>query len=278
MRNFIIENKNLHSIVDFHHFQPFKNATVYATISLFDNKHNSNDFNLFDYIPETNNFKYKSTLSLQDAFIDNQFYIGSINELHLLKEIKEYKSQNKITVKNGFATLADDVFINDFIPDSNITIPIIKASTGKETKCIFPYDDNGKLYSQDTVFANPEIKNYLLENKQKLLKGKIDNPQFYQYGRTQALKDVSKDKIVLNNLIKNISDLKIKFIQGKHGVYSGLYILINDNTIHYSKIIELLKSEQFISYIKSLKKYKSGGYYTYNSKDVEQYLNFFCSM
>ena len=30
-------------------------------------------------------------------------------------------------------------------------------------------------------------------------------------------------------------------------------------------------------YIKTLKKYKSGGYYTFNSKDVEQYVNYYLS-
>ena len=29
--------------------------------------------------------------------------------------------------------------------------------------------------------------------------------------------------------------------------------------------------------IKLLKKYKSGGYYTYNTKDVEQYINWYIS-
>ena len=37
---------------------------------------------------------------------------------------------------------------------------------------------------------------------------------------------------------------------------------------------ELLERDDFINYIASLKKYKSGGYYTFNSKDLELYLNF----
>ncbi len=32
--------------------------------------------------------------------------------------------------------------------------------------------------------------------------------------------------------------------------------------------------EGFLDYVKLLKKYKSGGYYTFNSKDLELYLNF----
>ena len=33
-------------------------------------------------------------------------------------------------------------------------------------------------------------------------------------------------------------------------------------------------SDDFIEYIKLLKKYKSGGYYTFNSKELELYLNY----
>ena len=61
-----------------------------------------------------------------------------------------------------------------------------------------------------------------------------------------------------------------KVIAGK-GLYSGLYIL---TTIPENEVRELIVSDEFIEYIKMLANYKSGGYYTFTSKDVEQYLNF----
>ena len=48
-----------------------------------------------------------------------------------------------VSVKNGFATLADKVFIGDF-DFTEGTIDILKASTGKWSKCIYPYDKKGK--------------------------------------------------------------------------------------------------------------------------------------
>lgn len=35
------------------------------------------------------------------------------------------------------------------------------------------------------------------------------------------------------------------------------------------------KTEEFLNYVKALKKYKSGGYYTFSSKDLENYLNWY---
>ena len=55
------------------------------------------------------------------------------------------------------------------------------------------------------------------------------------------------------------------------GVYSGLYII---SDISEEVLRTALLSDDFIKYISVLKKYKSGGYYTFNSKELKQYLDF----
>ena len=57
------------------------------------------------------------------------------------------------------------------------------------------------------------------------------------------------------------------------GIYSGLYIITNIDT-SWKNIKNIIASDEFINYVKMLKKYKNGGYYTYNSKDVEQFINY----
>ena len=42
----------------------------------------------------------------------------------------------------------------------------------------------------------------------------------------------------------------------------------------FEVIERAIKSEEFINYISALKHYKSGGYYNYSSKELEQYLNY----
>jgi adenine-specific DNA-methyltransferase len=85
--------------------------------------------------------------------------------------------------------------------------------------------------------------------------------------------DVWKDKIAINTLLRTEKDLKIEKVDAGCGIYSGLYI-ISEFDISYEIIRSILISEEFAKYISLLKKYKSGGYYTFNSKDVQQYINY----
>lgn len=54
-------------------------------------------------------------------------------------------------VKNGYATLADDIFIDNLPEFSEYTIPILKGSTGQWKKCLFPYDRNLKLIPLEKI-------------------------------------------------------------------------------------------------------------------------------
>lgn len=70
-----------------------------------------------------------------------------------------------------------------------------------------------------------------------------------------------------------MKDIKITEAPSGTGVYcsgGGYYILGADvKTIEHS-----LKTEDFIDYVKSLKKYKNGGYFYFSTKDLEKYLNY----
>jgi len=55
------------------------------------------------------------------------------------------------------------------------------------------------------------------------------------------------------------------------GVYGGLYILTD---LSEDELRGVLVSDEFEAYVKSLGKYKSGGYYTYSSKELQLYLNY----
>ena len=114
---------------------------------------------------------------------------------------------------------------------------------------------------------------YLSFHQNKLSKNRDieDDKYWYLFGRTQALKDVSKTKYAINTIIKDIHSIKLEVVPQGCGVYSGLYILTE---FKFEIIRQLVYSEDFIEYIKLLKNYKSGGYYNFSSKDLEQYLNY----
>ena len=272
LRRYIINAQNLTSLIDLEHFQAFDKITTYTLISHFKRSHNRNSFNYYTYNSKDNCCDFVECLSLQDAYIDSCFYLGRKRDLAMLSNIKTTKCPKYVSVKNGFATLADKVFIGDF-DFTEGTIDILKASTGKWSKCIYPYDKKGKPLPLKDFMNNTEAYNHLLSHQDKLSKSRdIEDDKFwYLFGRTQALKDVSKVKYAINTLIKDKGSIKLECVPLGAGIYSGLYILTD---IEFETIKQLVYSEDFINYVKLLKNYKSGGYYTFASKDLEQYLNY----
>lgn len=271
MRRYIMRHRNLISVVDLEHFQPFDNVTTYTMIALFSKDGRNDRFGYYIYDTHSKSRIHVCDLAYTDIYIDGNFYLSDCSALNALHCIKTAPVTQFARVKNGFATLADNVFINDIIPDSPYTIKTIKASTGKWHKCFFPYDHNGKPIVAEQVFANNGIKMYMESRRRDILKNKEDFPEWYLYGRTQALADVCKRKIAINTIIKDIDSIRLEEVPAGCGVYSGLYILTDESI---DTIKSIIINPDFIEYVALLKKYKSGGYYTFNSKDIEQYINY----
>ncbi|MDR2624494.1 MAG: hypothetical protein LBC39_08055 [Methanobrevibacter sp.] len=199
----------------------------------------------------------------QDIFIDNKIYFSKINGL--LKKILSSGINKHAICKNGYATLNDNVFIKDNFPDEiQPLIRVLKGSTGKYKFCIYPYNKDGKLIGFDML--NNNTREYLEKNLKK------DRTDWFGFGRTQALKDTYKNKIAISSLIKSKDSLKIKKLEKGEGVYSGLYIITDKE---FSQIQKALINPIFVKFVESLRKYKNGGFYTFNTSDVTKYLNYY---
>lgn len=272
MRKYIVQHRNLVALVDLGHFQAFAKATTYTMIAHFKLSHNTECFDYYVYNEHSNERNFIATLSLSNVYIDSCFYLSDPLYLDSIRTIKAKEFPQYVKVKNGFATLADAVFIGENVPDTAITIKALKASTGKWYKCLFPYDKKGKPIAEQQLFSDPKIKAHFLNNKAQLLKGRKETPGWYLFGRTQALADVYKKKLAVNTLVRNKNDFKLCEIKEGEGIYSGLYVTTDFN-IDFDLLKKIIASDDFIEYIKVLKKYKSGGYYTFNSKDLEQFIN-----
>ena len=272
MRQYILETGKLAALVDMQHYQAFEKATTYTLVSFFDRSKSHNKVKYYTFDPIDNEKVFVENLSYGDFSIDGQFFLARRGQLQELRAIKSNGYPQKVFVKNGFATLADKIFIGNF-PFSQYIIPTLKASTGKWQKAFFPYDSQGKPIDLQEIFSHKAVANYLQDNKQTLLKGKTEqqNPQWYLYGRTQALKDVYSDKTAVNTIVKDIECVKVNFVPKGCGLYSGLYIMGN---VPFEIIENHLKSNEFIEYLTLLRNYKSGGYYTFGSRDLQQYLNY----
>lgn len=271
MRAHIREYRNLLSVVDLEHFQPFE-ATVYTMITLL-NRQGGHDFvDYYTYDVTTNRPKFEATVGVNDMEIKDCFYFSTPENLRWLRQILCTKTPQKAIVKNGYATLCDKVFIGN-LPFNDFVIPVVKASTAEQTEAFYPYDKKGQPLTQQEIFSHRKVSKYLSENKNLLLKKKDEStcPTWFLYGRTQGLLDTYRKKYSISSIIKDVKSIKLRLCPEGTGVYGGLYILTDVNEPLLNSIIF---SDQFILYLKLLKGYKSGGYYTINSKKLEAYINY----
>ncbi|MBO4602020.1 MAG: N-6 DNA methylase [Salinivirgaceae bacterium] len=271
LRKYTQMHHNLSGVIDLEHFQAFE-ATTYTLISRFSKSKKNNTIEYYTFNEHTTDKQFQDELSYTDITIGNNFYFSKKESLALLKNIKTTHSYKYVSVKNGFATLADKIFIGEF-DFAEGTIDILKASNGKWSKCVYPYDKNGKPLALNEFANNKQAFDYLSSHKVELSKDRdIEDDQYwYLFGRTQAIKDVCKTKYAINIIVRDVTSIKLEVVKPGQGIYSGLYILTD---IEFETIEQLIHSEDFINYIKLLKNYKSGGYYTFASKDLEQYLNY----
>lgn len=274
MRNYLLDNNLIESICDLKHFQAF-NATTYTTIVCLNKSLKVDNVNYYEFDTQNLCPIYIDTLNKKDYLINGSFYFSTQSNLKMLRKILCNFKTAEVSIKNGFATLNDKVFINNFDFESKFIIPVIKGSRAKWSKIFYPYDKNGNLISEDELKKDAKLYTYLLSHKDELLNRsgeKNMNLYWYAFGRSQGLKDTYKDKISINTLIRNTKDLKIVEVPAGSGVYSGLYIMSDIFSI--KEIKDVLLNDEFGIFVSLLGKYKSGGCYTFSSKDVKSYLDY----
>ena len=269
LREHLFKNRLVDEIYDYGHTQVFENATTYVEITVIKplNTRIHPDYVTYGSVERGDK---RLMIPYDDIELNGKFYFTEHSTNSMLEEINTHHSGN-IKVKNGYATLADDIFIDD-VPwfTGHNAIPVIKSSTGNWSKCIYPYDEDGKLVSEDLISEQSPLKyKWLCENRERL-EARATTEPWYAFGRTQAINDTYKDKWAIKSIVKTLSDINPIKAPAGTGVYGGLYILCDS-----PEQLECLKTEEFLNYVKALKKYKSGGYYTFSSKDLENYLNWY---
>jgi len=122
--------------------------------------------------------------------------------------------------------------------------------------------------------VNPKLYDYIMENEAKL-RARTYQPygkdNWYGIGRSQGMKDIDKLKYAVPNLIKSENDVKFFTVDSGVGVYGGMYAVAPVGIINRKLVDE---KEKFFKFVRCLKHYKSGGYYTFTSVELEKYLNY----
>lgn len=289
-RKYLIDSNKLTDVVVLEHEKIFKNATTFTMLTQISNDINQDDednglVTLYKYNPESMNIDYIASRPLSLFTVGDVFYFSDdIDTIKLLKEINKHEYPDNIKVKNGFATLNDKLFVIDEDIQENDQrfgikdiIPVFKASTGEEKWMVFPYDKKNGNKPFKFEELSDVTQQYILKRAKQLHmeeNGKMKG-EWWLYGRSQAINDYGKgNRYAINNIIRTKEDIKFNALFHTYGVYSGFYILLDEDRYTMLDCIKCLYNDEFVNYVKVLGRYKNGGYYTFTSKDLQNFLNY----
>lgn len=282
-RKWVIEHKSLISIIDNGSNSVFKNVSTYTMITLLSRAENDKDVIIYDARIKDNiiSLDEKCSGNISSFIVDQSDYklcFEANDNINLLKCINAANDNYDIKIKarNGFATLCDKLFIvgreeEEVMKNEPHIISCIKASKNIERFILFPYNVNdGSEISFDDLSSNEKKMLHEHVNKYSL---NINKNKWWLYGRSQAINDVKCNKMGINCLLRDIDSIKIFDAPSGVGVYSGYYILY-EGIVDASEIRKTILTEEFVDYVKLLKRYKNGGYYTFNTRELEYFINY----
>jgi len=283
---------HLERIINFDHFQVFKDATTYTTITILNKNENISFLYVENHKADFEKLNYKK------IFIENlkserwEFFEQEFSD-KIAKLNKKYSSLQEIAdIHYGIATLKDDIYIfspekidekyfykDGFKIEKNLCVPIIKASTYKGLDqnlwMIFPYEKE-KVISKN-IFQNKysEAYKYFLRNREILENrdkgGGKDYEEFYAFGRNQGLKTSFGRKIITSTM--NMSPHFYVVEDERTSFFAGYCIKPKDPKIDLYDLCEALNSNLMKEYISSVSKSYRGGYKSYAKSFIKDFVH-----
>jgi methylase of polypeptide subunit release factors len=295
LREYFKRNQFDLTILDFGSFQIFKNKSTYTCIVFIEKSKSKSIKHKKVTIDNIQNRKVKGFNIISYNLLDNKKG-WILNKSTVLETINKIESTGiplgeKFLIRNGLATLSNDVFI--FKPvdedekyfyhqnggghkiEKEICRDIIKPNRLKyeseildlKEQIIFPYYQNNKSIGKKEVFDEdffktnyPNAYSYLKGNKEQLLnrdKGENKKYKWFEFGRTQALNDFGK-KLLFPYMAGQ--PYFVYSDQNDLLLYAG-YALYFDNERELKILKRILESDIFWYYIKQTSKPYSGKFF-----------------
>lgn len=300
LRYYFVDNHLSLSIVDFGQQLVFKKKLAYTCLTFISKKQSESLLYVKADVAD---------VEVQKSFVFSRINYSSLdnhrgwhlNKNEVLENIRIIENAgealgDKYVIKNGIATLANDVFIfrpvrsdnnyhylvregKEYSIEKDICRDIIKPNilkseaeiSEKEEKIISPYDADCNLIAEDLFIKNyPNAYRYL-QNCRDVLdkrdKGEGDYEAWYAFGRTQAIADSGKKL-----LFPYMSDLPHFVYTSKNDmmIYCG-YAIYNESETELLFLKKVLESSVFDYYMKNTSKPYSTGYYSYAKNYVKSF-------
>lgn len=291
-RDYLKREKTLKILIDFKANKIFNGFSTYTAITIFE-LNNKNDF--FDYkelvndkIEQINKINFETLNKIDWSFTDQE----NENFLQELEKDRNSSIKDFFDVQYGFATLRDKIYIgkiqehneflvhfNGYLIEKDLLRKVVKGSRFKgefdeNERILFPYELANKRYvpilEEKFKINYPETYKYLLNHRQELESRDMDKGAvWYEFGRSQGVQTIHKEKIVLSTLVNG----QIDYYKIPEDVlmYSGLFIIKNKTHSDWKIIEDTLSSNEFYKYIRLTGKDFSGGYKSVTSKQIKEF-------
>lgn len=219
--------------------------------------------------------------------LNEKWIFNKNNNVEELKRVVKFGDYFKAS--NTIATLYNKAFVISHYRDAGkyiitkdnckIEKNILKKAVSprslnneQEEMIIFPYYfEKGELrkYTEEEIKMNFKFAyKYLKIHKEKLLERKSDiSAKWYEYGRSQAISQSNKKKLLLSTVITK--EVKVYDLSKETIPYSGIYITSDEDNLDRAK--EILESDEFLQYVKSIGINASGESIRITSKDINNY-------
>ncbi len=300
LRKYFSENHFTLKIVDFGEQLVFKKKLAYTCLA-FVSKGRSQSLQYSKAnISDVENAKRISFSPIAYDALDSHkgWHLNNSDVLRNIERIENAGEAlgDKYVIKNGIATLANDVFIfrpareddsyyylwkdkKEYPIEKGICRDIIKPNIlkseaeipEKEEKIISPYDAESNVITETFFMANYPCAYRYLQSFRTVLdardKGEGDYGAWYAFGRTQAISDSGRKL-----LFPYISDIPhfVYTPQKDMLIYCG-YAIYNDSETELLFLKRVLESSVFDYYMKNTSKPYSTGYYSYAKNYVKSF-------
>ncbi len=215
---------NISYIYDFGSEKVFDKVLAYTSIILIDKSKNK------DYITYVNSKNQSEYKVKKDLLSDKWIFIEDD------KNNGDECFEDYFKASYSVATLLNEAFVVDKENIKNIEPEVLKDAVspkkmfGELPKIIYPYSyKDGKLvrYSEEEFTEKfPNASKHLKKYKKDLIKRKSDKSAlWFEYGRSQAIKNMNNNKLVISSFCTN--EIKVKKFDNDAVAYSGIYIISN---------------------------------------------------
>lgn len=248
----------LTEVYDYTTLKLFDDALTSSALILLDRNNNVPSIKYFDIVKEKVETILKNNLN-------NGKWIFSDTTNSYAKRFDDYfhVGTSVATQKNDIFVLSEYQISGEYLLHEGYYIEIAllrKAESprnrqlNKQEYIIFPYRyENNKIIrytEEEFAFTFPEGYKYLL-SKQHVLKERDSdkNCKWFEYGRTQALSHLNKEKLMISTVITNA--INVYKLEPSAIPYSGIYITPKSSLTLDDAII-ILQSRSFQNYIHSV--------------------------